>query len=106
MITEESVLAVVQRIVEKMHPEKIVAFGSWAEGRAGKDSDVDLLVVMPLKKGESRRMKAGEIRGIVYDSPFPIDIIVHSPENIHRRIANGDYFLRNVLTHGRVLHSS
>jgi uncharacterized protein len=106
MITEESVQDVVRRIVEKVHPQKIVAFGSWAEGRAGKDSDLDLLVIMPLKAGESRRMKAGEVRGIVHDSPFPMDIIVYAPETVEKRISQGDYFLCNILQDGRILHSS
>ena len=38
----------VQRIVRKFHPEKIILFGSQARGDAGPDSDVDLLIVMPV----------------------------------------------------------
>jgi predicted nucleotidyltransferase len=36
-----------ERIVARMNPEEIWLFGSRAEGRAGPDSDYDLLVVMP-----------------------------------------------------------
>ena len=35
----------VAAIVEIAHPELIILFGSWAEGTARLDSDVDLLVV-------------------------------------------------------------
>jgi predicted nucleotidyltransferase len=41
--------SMVQRIVNKFHPEKIILFGSQARGTAGPDSDVDLLVVMSLE---------------------------------------------------------
>ncbi len=99
-------MTVVRRIVEEVKPEKVIAFGSWAEGRAGRDSDLDLLIIMPLKEGESRRWKAGEIRYIVHDSPFPMDIIVRSPEDLVRRLAAGDYFLRDILAHGKILHQS
>ena len=34
----------VQRIVEAVHPEKVILFGSWATGDAGPDSDIDLFV--------------------------------------------------------------
>jgi len=38
----------VNRIVKKFHPQQIILFGSHARGEAGPDSDVDLLVVMPV----------------------------------------------------------
>ena len=39
----------VKRIVRKFHPEQIILFGSQARGDAGPDSDVDLLIVMPVE---------------------------------------------------------
>ena len=39
----------VKRIVRSFRPEKIILFGSHARGDAGPDSDVDLLVVMPVE---------------------------------------------------------
>ena len=39
----------VKRIVRKFRPEKIILFGSHARGEAGADSDVDLLIVMPVE---------------------------------------------------------
>ena len=36
----------VRRIVEIARPDLIILFGSWAEGKASADSDVDLIVVM------------------------------------------------------------
>jgi predicted nucleotidyltransferase len=38
----------VRRIVERFDPEQIILFGSAARGEAGPESDVDLLVVMPV----------------------------------------------------------
>src|SRR6202011_4612235 len=34
-------------IAEEFHPDKIILFGSYAWGIPHKDSDVDLLIVMP-----------------------------------------------------------
>ena len=36
-----------RRLVSCFHPERIILFGSHATRRAGPDSDVDLLIVMP-----------------------------------------------------------
>ena len=37
----------VQRIVEAVHPLRIILFGSAARGEMGPNSDLDVLVVMP-----------------------------------------------------------
>ena len=38
----------VERIVESFQPVKIILFGSHARGTAHTESDVDLMVVMPV----------------------------------------------------------
>ncbi|MGE5483345.1 MAG: nucleotidyltransferase domain-containing protein [Bacteroidota bacterium] len=38
---------IVSRLVQRFDPEKIILFGSVARGETGRDSDVDLLVVLP-----------------------------------------------------------
>ncbi len=68
----------VRRIVERFEPERIILFGSHARGEAGPDSDVDLLVVMPVMG--STRKKAVEVRVLLHDIRVPKDIIVVTPE--------------------------
>lgn len=69
----------VRRIVREFHPERVILFGSHARGEAGPDSDVDLLVVMPVEG--SRREKQVDIRVALHDIHVPIDVIVTSPED-------------------------
>lgn len=69
----------VKRIGERFHPERIILLGPHARGSAGPDSDVDLLVVMPVDG--SRREKQIEIRGVLHDIPVSKDIIVVRPED-------------------------
>ena len=69
----------VRRVVRQFHPERVILFGSQARGEAGPDSDVDLLVVMPVKA--SRRQKQVDIRVALHDIPVAKDIIVTSPED-------------------------
>jgi predicted nucleotidyltransferase len=70
----------VQRIVKKFHPEKIILFGSQARGDAGPDSDIDLLVVMPVVG--SVRAKRLEVSLAVPHSPTPVDVRVTTPEDL------------------------
>ena len=79
MSQPEFLARMVERIVMQFAPEKIILFGSHARGEAGPDSDVDLLVVMPVSG--SVRDKRLEIRQSLRDFTVPLDIIVTRPED-------------------------
>ncbi|HCQ04673.1 MAG TPA: hypothetical protein DIT99_30150, partial [Candidatus Latescibacteria bacterium] len=64
-------------IVTRFDPERIILFGSHAPGTVGKDSDVDLLVVMPFEG--SRLQKQLEVRILLHDVPVPKDVVVTAP---------------------------
>jgi predicted nucleotidyltransferase len=68
----------VERIVRRFHPEKVILFGSHARGDANADSDVDLLVVMAVVGSKLEQCIA--IRQALRFVPVPIDILVTSPE--------------------------
>jgi hypothetical protein len=36
--------------------------------------------------------------------PFPLDLIVRTPDNLRRRLMDGDWFLREVVAQGKVLY--
>src|SRR5262249_7121169 len=68
----------VERIVQKFHPEQVILFGSHARGEAGPDSDVDLLVVMDF---EGTALDAAvEVRQALHHILVPKDVIVTRPE--------------------------
>ena len=46
-VHEKTIDVLVRRIVEEVHPIRIILFGSAARGNVEQDSDIDLLVVMP-----------------------------------------------------------
>lgn len=68
----------VRRIVKRFDPEKIILFGSHARGTAHPDSDVDLLIVMPVA-GSKRKMQL-ELRTALHDVRVAKDVIVTTPE--------------------------
>ncbi|MEI7864604.1 MAG: nucleotidyltransferase domain-containing protein [Chthoniobacterales bacterium] len=47
MASLKDIRAVAAAVAEKFHPQSIILFGSHADKTQRKDSDVDLLVVMP-----------------------------------------------------------
>ena len=91
------------RVARTFHPERIILFGSHARGGTTADSDVDLLVVMPFE-GRPWQM-AVEIRQRV-DRPFPLDLLVRTPEQLRTRLEMGDPFLAEIIREGKVLYES
>ena len=75
---ERTIRKMVERIVREFDPERIILFGSHARGEGGPDSDVDLLVVMPVEGPKHK--KQVEIRVALRDIRVPKDIIVTTPE--------------------------
>ena len=93
----------VQKIVERFHPQKVILFGSHADGVPGEDSDVDILVIMETSLRSAEQ--AVEIRTAV-DFPFPVDLLVRTPEQVKSRLEMGDIFLKKILTKGRLLYEA
>ena len=90
----------VEQIVDLFHPDRVVLFGSHAYGRPTADSDVDVLVVMPTKNPVAQ---ACRIR-LAVEHPFPLDLLVRTPEHLEARLHAGDCFWQDVLTQGKVLY--
>ena len=102
-IDRREIRQMVRRIVSRFRPERIILFGSHARGDAGPDSDVDLLVVMPVEG--SKREKAVEIGVALHDIRLPKDIIVTTPEAFESRKDVVGTIERPAARQGRVLYA-
>jgi predicted nucleotidyltransferase len=89
-----------RQVAERFQPEKIILFGSHAYGTPHTDSDVDILVVMPTR---NQLDEAVEIEPEC-DPPFPLDLIVRTPNSMQWRLAEGESFLSEITTKGKVLY--
>ncbi len=101
-IAMTAIRALAQRIVDRFQPEKIILFGSYASGRPRPESDVDLLVIMETSL-RSRQQRL-EISRALSPRPFPLDLIVRTPQELAQRVALGDPFLAEIMTRGKVLY--
>jgi predicted nucleotidyltransferase len=91
-----------QQIVKRFHPERIILFGSYAYGQPHEESDVDLLVVMPTYNeiAQAIRIRRECAR------PFALDLIVKTPERLERALKQENWFLREVVSRGKVLYEA
>jgi len=94
---------IIRRIVDRFDPEQIILFGSHARGDAGPQSDLDLLVILPVSG--SKREKRIEIRLALRDIPVPLDILVATPDEARRQKDIPGTLVRPALREGEVLYA-
>ena len=103
MVSSQEIRDLGAYLAREYKPERIVLFGSYAYGSPREDSDVDLLMVMPYE-GNALGKAVEIVREV--RTPFAIDLVIRSPEELQRRLAWGDTFLLGVLGKGRVLYAA
>jgi len=90
-----------RQLAERFQPDKIILFGSHAYGTPHPDSDVDLLVIMPCRNELDQAVRID----LAIDAPFPLDLIIRTPKKLAWRLKEGDWFLREVVSQGKVLYA-
>ena len=86
-------------LAREFRPQKIILFGSYANGKPTLNSDVDLVVVMPFRGSDTKKVVQILTR---VGAPFPMDLLLWKPERTQRT----DYFTREILTNGKVMYES
>ena len=101
MVSLNEIQDVADRIAAGFDPDKIILFGSYANGTQHADSDVDLLVVLPFEGKPF--WKSVEIVNRV-DPQFSIDVIARDSADMTRRYAEGDPLIHDAIDQGKVLY--
>jgi len=99
---EEILQEMVRRIVEAVHPDKIILFGSHARGEANEHSDIDLMVVAPSSEDRAHRLRPvyRALRGL----GVPKDVVWWTQAEIDDWRNVRGHFINRVLRDGRVLY--
>lgn len=90
----------VRAVVKQFRPDRVILFGSYAQGQPHADSDVDLLVVMSTRNEQDQAIR---IRNAVV-APFPLDLLVRKPESIAWRLTEREAFTTEIIKSGKLLY--
>jgi predicted nucleotidyltransferase len=101
MVKRSDIIEYANEVARQFQPERIILFGSYAEGRATVDSDVDLFVEM--NHAQSSLQQALTIRKAIKRT-FPLDLVVKKPREIQQRLQQNDFFLKTIMDRGQVLY--
>ncbi len=95
-------------IVEAVHPEQLILFGSHARGDWNDDSDVDLLIVEsdPFGEGRSRQQEIVNVYNQLRWARFPIDILIYSREEFEYWRTEINHVVSAAVAEGRVLYAA
>ena len=104
VITQEKIQEIVQKIVEGYQPERIILFGSYANGTPTEDSDLDLLIVKEVEEPKFKR--SSEVRKLLRGSNVAMDILVYTPAELNKWKDLPVAFEHHILQTGKVLYAS
>jgi len=102
MIGSDKIADIVTKIVSGYNPDKIILFGSYANGKPTEDSDLDLMIIKATDL--PRPQRTVQVRKILYGAMVPIDLIVYTPQEIAESKDNIFSFVSEVLNTGKTLY--
>lgn len=102
-VTAELLNEITRRIVESVHPEKIILFGSQAWGSPSETSDLDLFIVLPYSEEPVYR-RPRTIYRCLRGIGVPIDVVVQTHDEVERSKGVVTSLAKIVLEKGKVLY--
>lgn len=102
MISQQDIKQVARNIGEAANAERVVLFGSYAQGHGTDDSDVDLLVIAD--SDQPRHKRSRELYRRICPNRFPIDIIVYTPAEVIRNSRAPVSFISRILREGKTVY--
>ena len=108
MFSEELINILSDRIQTNVKPDKIILFGSYANGLQHEESDIDLFIIKDVRKEKVRDLKLSikkAIRNIVLKNKIDVDILLDSQKRINQRIRLGDLFLKEIIEKGKIIYA-
>jgi len=96
--------------LKTINPEKIIIFGSYANGNANKNSDIDLIVVTNDKvfpENYSDKIKIYlKVSNLLteFKKDIPIDLIVYTKPVYEKFVELGSVFSKEVEKNGKVIY--
>jgi predicted nucleotidyltransferase len=102
MLTKREIDTLIEQIVARIQPQRIIIFGSYAKGTATIKSDLDLFIIKETKL--PMRNRADNLTPIFSNYLIPLDVHVYTPEEVEAYGREPLAFVSNVLKFGKVVY--
>ena len=102
MIDSNKISEIATSIATKFNPDKIILFGSYANGTQHEDSDIDLLIFqetdLPMQK------RGYDIRMSLIGSMMPFGILVYTKSEFEQENDRSFSFLKTAMKNSKLLY--
>jgi len=102
MIDSNKISEIASGIATKFNPDKIILFGSYANGTQHEDSDIDLLIIqdtdLPIQK------RGFDIRMSLIGSMIPFDIVIYTKLEFDQEKDKSNSFLNAAMKNSKLLY--
>jgi len=90
-------------LVQEYQPQKVIVFGSFAAGKVGEWSDLDLVIIKDTPQRFLARLK--EV-ALLCRAPVGVDYLVYTPQEFEQLASeeNNPFFQQEILQKGQVLY--
>ena len=102
MVPLQEIEQVAARLAEVAGAERVILFGSHARGEAHDTSDVDLMIVAESDLPRFKRSRV--LYRLLRPYPFPMDLVVYTPEEVERGKQSPLSFVSTVLREGKTVY--
>jgi predicted nucleotidyltransferase len=104
----ENIISEITDVLKQYGIEKVILFGSYANGKPDKYSDIDLLIIKNIPENETRdfRIKLKKALWIKLGKrSYSLDILVENEQRIQKRIEMGDLFYKEIWIKGKTIYA-
>jgi predicted nucleotidyltransferase len=102
MVAFNEIENVAKKIGQEINAEAVILFGSYARNQPGEHSDVDLLVIA--ESDLPRHKRSRDLHLMFKPYPFPMDILVYTPDEVKKEREFELSFISTVLREGKKLY--
>lgn len=97
----EELERILQILIARVKPHKVILFGSMAAGEVGEWSDIDLVVVQETSQPFWKRVRS--LRELLRPQ-VGLDLLVYTPEEFAKLRQDRSFFQEQILSQGRVIY--
>ena len=101
MLTKTEIDAIVERIVARIQPQKVILFGSYAKGTATIRSDLDIFIIKETELPPAYRADA--LKPLLTNTLIRVDVHIYTPEEVEDYSEEPFSFVNSVLRSGKTV---
>ena len=101
---EKEISSIVEKLIRFYKPEKVILFGSLAEGKINEGTDIDFFII----KEDVPELGVERIRQLenLIQYRLATDLIIYKPGEVKQGLRMGDPFIKGIIEQGKVLYDA